>query len=379
MPSFLTITGALAGAYFLTFIYRLINNYILAWQTGFPIVIVPWDQNHFFWMILGPVLRPLLRTYLPKSIYDRIVITTYGWEFWEGKRPYTEYAAPQGNAKSFMLVTCGRTEFETCDPEIALEILRRPMDFQIPDLTGFFMGRFGHNVLTTNGERWARQRKVVAAVINERISKAVFHESIRQTDGLLKEVYRAAPEAATSVNTTGIFDMIKKVTIHVLSGAGMGASVPFNNDANEKPKPGFKMTYIEAVKIVTNNVAGPIILPQWFLDNYPSFLPGHQLMKSLGEAIQEFPAHTNDLLNEEKRRSAVSKENDTRNNIMSQLLRASEAGEKGNALTDEEMMGNLFIFTAAGFDTTANSKHSILILPDDMTFTDHPISPPTQL
>lgn len=50
---------------------------------------------------------------------------------------------------------------------------------------------------------------------------------------------------------------------------------------------------------------------------------------------------------------------ETRNNIMSQLLHASEQSENSasdknsqKALSDEEMMGNLFVFTGAGFDTT---------------------------
>ena len=151
------------------------------------------------------------------------------------------------------------------------------------------MAKFGHNVLTTNGERWARQRKIVAGVINERISKTVFNESVHQTAGLLDEVVGEEREAGESAK---IFDYMKKITINVLSGAGMGAKVEWNDNANEKPKPGFKMTYIDAVKVIIDAVAGPIILPKWFLDYYPKRLPGHDLMRSLGLAIDEFPIHT---------------------------------------------------------------------------------------
>ncbi|KAK5120799.1 hypothetical protein LTR85_005866 [Meristemomyces frigidus] len=355
MPSILAVAAALIAAYCSTFLYCFIRNFFSARKTGFPSVIVPWDQNHFVWMVCSVPLRPLLQRWLPQVVYDRIVLTIYGWEFHERMRPYEEYSGPRGNDKSFMLVTCGKSEFWTYDAEITSEVLRRPRDFQPVDLTELFMARFGHNVLTSNGDRWARQRKVIASVINERISKAVFNESIRQTDGLLSEVYRGASRHDQAAESTHMFDMIKKITIHVLSGAGMGASVPWDNDVNVQPKPGFRLTYMEAVKTVIHNVTGPIILPQWFLSSYPSFLPGYDTLHALSYAMLEFPTHTMDMLDQERQRSAASKDGEARSNIMSQLLQASEVDEKSKALSDEEMMGNLFIFTAAGFDTTANT------------------------
>jgi len=80
--------------------------------------------------------------------------------------------------------------------------------------------------------------------------------------------------------------------------------------------------------------------------------------------VKEFPTHTEDMMNQERQRSSTSKDGNTRNNIMSQLLQASEenSGKTGKALSEEEIMGNLFIFTAAGFDTTANTLAYALVL-----------------
>lgn len=222
------------------------------------------------------------------------------------------------------------------------------------------MGRFGNNVLTENDERWAKQRKVIAGVVNERISKTVFGESARQTDGLLAEVYDDA-DGSTS-DTNQLFDMMKKITINVLSGAGMGNSVEWKSSDEEKPREGYKMTYIEACKMVIDAVVGPIILPSSLLNNWPKFLPGYEYFKSLGQAFEEFPAHTKYLIEQERQRANVHG-GGTKGNIMSQLLQASEGEAKaGKALSEEEMMGNLFIFTAAGFDTTANTLSYALVL-----------------
>lgn len=60
------------------------------------------------------------------------------------------------------------------------------------------------------------------------------------------------------------------------------------------------------------------------------------------------------MLDEERARLAQNPE-DVRSNILSQLVTASRDNEKGVMLTDSDLRGNLFIFTAAGFETTANT------------------------
>ena len=149
----------------------------------------------------------------------------------------------------------------------------------------------------------------------------------------------------------------------------MGTAVSWSDVSVAKP--GFKLNYIEAVKAVVEAVGGPIILPQWFLLGYPRFLPGHDTIRKIGYGIKEFPVHTNDMLDSERHRME-SDGSATQGNIMSQLLQASEqapnndaksvAGSPSKYLSDDEMMGNLFIFTAAGFDTTANTVSYALVL-----------------
>jgi cytochrome P450 len=361
MPSFLIIVASLLFIYCSSLVYRLVVNFFDARKSGFPYLIIPWDQNHFLWMAAGGFLRPWLSRNMPKWIYDRLDLTIYGFEFRVKLRVFEQYAVPQGNDKSYAIVGVGRFEVSTRDPEILTEVLNRPKDFMTMDLSELFMGRFGPNVLISDGDAWARQRKVVASVINERISKTVFNESIHQTKGLVEEVLGDGNAAETN----RIFDMMKKITINVLSGAGMGTKVDWKDDTTEKPSPGFRMNYIEAVKCIVNNVAGPIILPRWFLSNYPSFLPGYKLFKSLSYAVVEFPIHTRNLLNQERQRM-VTAHGETRSNIMSQMIHVSEEGDgevKGvKALSEDEMLGNLFIFTIAGFDTTANTLAYALAL-----------------
>lgn len=137
MPSYLIITASIVVAYFSTFVYHLIRNLSYATKSGFPSVIVPWDQNHLIWIIISVPLRPYLEKWLPQWIYNRLVLCIYGNEFTENLRPFQQYLS--ANDKTFMLVTCGRPELSTRDPEIVLEILNRTRDFLPNDLTELFV------------------------------------------------------------------------------------------------------------------------------------------------------------------------------------------------------------------------------------------------
>lgn len=205
----------------------------------------------------------------------------------------------------------------------------------------------------------------MASVINERISKSVWDESVRQTMGMLEEIFSCPPSSSSSssnttstANTTAttnqIPEMLKKCTVNVLSGAGMGTRKPWSDDATEVVPSGYGQTYIECVKTVLSAMQGTILLPPWFLRIYPRFLPGYATLNALYHAELEFPRHTQAMLDAERVR-LEERPGDVKHNILSQLITASSREKKDAALSDAEMRGNLFVFTAAGFETTANT------------------------
>jgi len=80
-------------------------------------------------------------------------------------------------------------------------------------------------------------------------------------------------------------------------------------------------------------------------------------LQLLGEAVENLPQFTKDMLNQE--RKASSQLSGSRNNLLSMLVQLSDQGKReggsGLSLTEDEIRGNLFLFSAAGFDTTANT------------------------
>lgn len=387
MISIVNFVSSFLALFIVYFVANRLGTYVLnvfkARKTGLPIVYgPPLAQNAIFWVIAGPISRPWLKKKLPAWLYNRIVLTVYGVEFFQKDQPWREYVEPQlkanpklrGEGKSYILVTGGRLELWTYDPELAKQITTRPNDFPQFDAASIVMNVFGTNVLTTDGAEWSRHRRIVAGAVTERVSPIVWSESIRQTRALIASITNDSDDSTPGSGTTNaMFDLIKRVTIHVLYAAGMGNKQDFASSAQEEVPAGAHLSFFDAVKMVNENAAGCTVIPTSILLNWPSWAPGAEWLRRLGHAKIDFPKYTVKALNEEKERSAASKSDQPRNNIMSALVAASERNEgdleegaakrKGPALSEQELIGNLYIFTAAGFDTTANSiSYTILLL-----------------
>ncbi|KAI0010166.1 hypothetical protein F4779DRAFT_639665 [Xylariaceae sp. FL0662B] len=143
-------------------------------------------------------------------------------------------------------------------------ILLRHRDFEVPQVLQYALGQYGPNVSTSNRDKWARHRRIVSSVIDERISKAVFDESIHQTSGLLEEAFLRSGGKPGFTETSPLFDMLKKISVHVLLSPGMGIKVPRRTEEEQSPEPGYKMTHVEPLTTVVASIVGAVILPTVF-------------------------------------------------------------------------------------------------------------------
>ena len=355
----LTIFLSLYALWASSTLYRLFKNYLAARTTGLSMMILPVNHYNPIWMILSvPIIRPLAEKFLPTWMYEPIEVSTYGWEFRQGFSIFEKYGP------AFILVTAGNNELSFIDPELATEVLKRPKDFPQTEMGNIIMNIFGPNLLTTNGETWARQRKLIAPNINEKISGLVFGESVQQARQMLSS-HMEDFKGVTDETMKGM----KQIAINVLGVAGLGISRPWKEEKSDRPK-GYRMTYMEATKAVVENLIEAAVFPAKLL-TLPIFAPSWQ---DIGHAKNEFPLHTRTMLENEKKLQEDSPE--PRNNLMAMLVRLSDsskanekAEEKSNlasrdsqVLSEEEILGNLFIFTSAGFDTTANTMTYALAL-----------------
>ncbi|KAK4119652.1 cytochrome P450 monooxygenase-like protein [Parathielavia appendiculata] len=348
------------------FAYNYSKTLAEARRIGLPLVLVPVDQIQLLWILLAPPNRERIRRILPKWLWKRVSLMIFGWEFHEKLRPFDEYVPGHGHGKgvgrTFILLGLQKGEIWTADPVAANDILTRVREYEAPHAISFALGTYGPNVLTTNGERWARHRKIITSILDERIMRAVFEESIRQTQSLLSDVF-AAPEGEpqpTSAETLELFDMLKRVTIHVLLGTSMGVKVPWRK--SRVAEPGYMMPHIDSLNTMVINIVGVGMLPKKLLNSWPRWLPWHDKMRTVGCAKVEVEKRSREILDQERERRARG-EPAPKSTIVSKILRASEEGkDQGLALSEVEMISNLFIVTAAGFETTATTLAYAVVL-----------------
>jgi cytochrome P450 len=341
------------------FIYNLSKNVLITRKVGVPVVFTPVDQTSIFWIMLSAPYRLLLKSLLPARIYNRVCLAIIGWEFHEKKRPFDQFTSEN---RTFILLGLSHFELWTADPQAVQDIILRTQDFLVPDSIGYALGKFGPNVLTSNGEQWARHRKVVASVVTERISKTAFEASWSHANKVLGEILVISPDNSGSTDTPLIFDMLTRITLEVLISAGLGDKVPWKLEDEKTADHGYTMTYPESLSLVTDNVLGVGLIPTKILNGWPKFLPGYRLMTTAGRALGEVQRRNQSILHQERKRmkeggTAQSNKAD----LMSNMVRAtSSSGE--SSLSDAEMIGNLFIFTAAGFKTTAGALIYAMVL-----------------
>ena len=166
---------------------------------------------------------------------------------------------------------------------------------------------------------------------------------------------------------------LRTIAINVLARIAYGHNKPFNL-SSPSTRPSAGISYVDAISLVTEKLIYAAFLPASFL-GLP-FMP--RISQQLGIALKRLPELTQDMLNQERQKSAstlpnVSQTTKSPNNspetIMKTLVHLSDQEKNWTDtstrelsdditkkfLTEEEIAGNLFIFTAAGFDTTANT------------------------
>lgn len=149
-----------------------------------------------------------------------------------------------------------------------------------------------------------------------------------------------------------------RLALHVLTGAGFGMTYQFRGSL-DVPGKGFRFTYRDALDIAMSDVILLMVVPKIVYS-----LPSGCLPEKLGKykaAVDEFKRYLVDMVDAAKARAVLGEpaHPDLLNTLVQKSQEAdqdlkSEAQGK-NGLSDEEIYGNLFMFSFAGHETTANA------------------------
>jgi hypothetical protein len=192
--------------------------------------------------------------------------------------------------------------------------------------------------------------------LDERISRVVWTETLQQAQAMINYLVEHPG------NET--LDGLRSIAINVIGKAGYNWQQPWSpNELDIPPKSATgKEAYFGMLGLVTTMIMEAALLPRKVMQL--PFMP--LALQSMGYHLERAPKYTQEIL--KKERESDSNKKHSESNFLSLMLEFSEEENSDHetntspSLTQEEISGNLFVFTSAGFETTANTMGFAVIL-----------------
>ena len=185
-------------------------------------------------------------------------------------------------------------------------------------------------------------RRATAASFNDDTNQVVWKESLRQGSQMIATWLAAGSKG---VSTTA-YDT-RTFALNILLAAGFGRVYDFPSPSDSKDVNSWgNMDYRQALKIVLEHSIAIIAIGPKTL---PKFAWLSKRVAKISKALEIYQQYMIDMLDEG--RSKGSKLG-SQGNLLATLVRASV---KEDQLSQQEVFGNMFVYTFGGHDTTAHS------------------------
>ncbi|KZT55763.1 cytochrome P450 [Calocera cornea HHB12733] len=277
---------------------------------------------------------------LPGSDWIPGLIVNWKWR-------HTMYKASPIDMTSILGVFTGHPVLMTNSPEVSKQILgnKAPFDKFQESVNSF--AAFGENVFATMQEDWPRHRKAVAPGFNGRLYASVWNETVNTYyDCMATEKWEKEPEFIMPA----VPAVTSKFALYLIAKCGFGIHLAWNEDVSERIK---GMSLPECFDVTSRSILFLAFLPHW---TYRLPIPA---LRRLFEAINVLESILQGII--DTRRIAGASNDSESKDIFSLLLAANERekGSKG-ALSDRELVSNVFILLLAGHETTSKALAATL-------------------
>ena len=357
---------ALLALYALRLYFKFRKNLAAAKASGIAYTVVPFFQANRLYNLLSPIVSQILQL-LPES-------WTYPWLDltldWAWKRRYEPFA--RIGAQTFLTVSPERNVLYVAEASVISQITNRRNDFPKALEVYETLRIYGTNVVTTEGYEWRRHRKIVSPPFSEKNNHLVWKETLDQAQAMVNGWFWRDKERSRTIQD--LAEDAMRLSLHIISRAGFGVRLSWPGAEEENGKDdmsssvlgdGHVMTYTEALGTLLHYIIPLILCPKFLMKVLP-----FKTTKQAYASYIEWGKYMNDMFHEKKAQILAGEEGDTMDLMIAMLKNAGVTAKDsatnggkptGQTLTEEEILGNAFVFILAGHETTANSIHFCMV------------------
>ncbi|KAF8247107.1 cytochrome P450 [Wilcoxina mikolae CBS 423.85] len=353
-------------SYHLYLILLYLHRRSQAKATGLPYFSFPIGDTKLWYIILGlPPVIWVIENLLPPRLQDYVNTSCY-LRRWNAKhRVHKELG------DVVLMVSSGQLSCYIADAAATREVFAGRGKYIKPSWNLTHLKLFGNNVVACDDAEWIHHRKHTKPPFNEHNSALVWQQALVQTTDMLTE-WESKPQSSPEYTSSGRIitssrQDFRRLALHVISSAAFGISLSFSTPTAAKkdatigndhdvfsdgaPSKGYSRTWRDALEYISMNfitvLATLSVLPRWAA-------PGTV------RVVQDVEKYLNTLVSYER---ANDNQRNRKGNLLSAIVRKDgNSEEKGDFLTDREIVGNLFIFSVAGHETTASTLQYALVM-----------------
>lgn len=377
MASTIALTFLISLALYALKLYtQFARNLAAAKKSGIPYVIVPFYQNNRLYQLSQIFLVPLVRK-LPNSWTEPwFDLTLDDWLWCRRYEPFKRLGTD-----TFLTVSPERNELFTADADVISQITTRRTDFPKPLEVYGSLRIYGDNVVTSEGQQWKHHRKITSPPFSEKNNHLVWSETLEQCQSMANGWFDGNTGKAGSKTIYTVAEDAMRLSLYVISRAGFGVHLQWpgteeghanghvksneEDDASSSDIPqGHTMGYTDALGSLLHNLLWVLILSPFILKHLP-----FQRTKRIHMAFIEWGKYMNEIFQQKKAAVLKGEEGDSLD-LMVALVKGAgitkqsslEGKSPVQTLTDQEILGNAFVFILAGHETAANSVHFCMVL-----------------
>nr|CRX79145.1 hypothetical protein [Leucosporidium scottii] len=232
---------------------------------------------------------------------------------------------------------------------------------------------FGENAVTTEGEVWRRHRRIVGGSFTEGASELAWEETTRIVDkDCIADDWEQHGHrngaGKLEVSVPSVVKFTLKIQLLVIAAAAFSHRAPWSEHEPEAIPEGQQITLAAAMHGVLDGGLIRLMCPTW-----AAGLPIKRL-QHVNQAYQEFDLYLKRMIaaRQATTESDVRESQGGRRDLLGALVYANqqEAADRGpissamtkpkGTLSDEEVLGNMFVIMAAGHETTAHALATTL-------------------